>query len=1136
VHPLLKNEPGARALLLGNEAIVRGALEAGVGVVTGYPGTPASEVGDTFAAVAHERLLHFEYSVNEKVAYEAAYGACLGGGRALCSMKHLGLNVAADPLVTSAYVGVRGGFVVVSAADPGCHTSPNEQDHRYLARMSYIPVLDPSDPAEALEMAREAFAISERYDVPVLLRHTTRVAHTQGVVELGGLPERPQRTVFRRDPAQLVPVPASARRERRELIERMERARREAARSPFNALRGGDGRLGIVTTGVSHGYVMDAVDELGLQDARVLKLGMPYPLATDLVERLLEGCDTVLVVEEMEPFLEEAVQVVAARTGRRVRVRGKADATLPTAGEYGPGLVRRAVADAAGRKVPERRTAPAPELPLRPPILCAGCPHRASYTAVNLVVDERAVFMNDIGCYTLGLGRPLDTADVLLSMGSSLPLGGGTWAATGRKAIAFIGDSTFFHSGMTGLVDAAYNGHDLLVLVLDNRITGMTGHQPNPGMALTGMGTRGPDIAIEDVARSCGARHVAVVDPRDQEATVRAIAAAYALDGLRVVVSRAPCPVHEARTSGPSGVRYVVDPDRCRVCHITGECGAACEMAPERGLALVRAHKRVTMHPSGSAAGMAPCSASCPVNLCIPGFLAAYQAGDVEGAYAIIRRDLPLPSVVARVCPRPCEEACVRRQAEGAVAVNDVKRTVTDLVDDEQRASVRRTLLEGVTPSGRRVAVVGAGPAGLAAANDLALAGHEVTVLEATDSAGGLLAWAIPEFRLPRDVLEADVEDVLALGPQLRTNSVLGSDFTVESLLAEGFDAVFLAMGAGPGRPLRIEGEDAENVLDVIDLLRRVARGEDPRLGRRVVVVGGGDAAVDAARTCLRLGAQAVAIVYRRTLEDMPAAPHEVRRAREEGVFVEQCLMPVEVLVEDGRARGLVCRRTVMGPADETGRPRPVPVDGSDFEMDADTVIVATGQRGVDAAELGLTSAVAVQARGRVVVHPVTAATGLERVFAGGDAALGPGTVVGAIASGRAAAHSIDGMLRGEAPAAGPLFRGPEDAADAGGYVSGVLERVERIDPPRLGSEETRAGFAEVERGAPAEAARTEAGRCLGCGSCGRCEACIVAFGCPAFYRDDRGRILIDEVLCTGCGVCAQMCPSGAIVAVEAEP
>jgi indolepyruvate ferredoxin oxidoreductase alpha subunit len=1114
VHPVLKDAPGAKVLLLGNEAIVRGALEAGVGVATGYPGTPASEIGDTFA-LARDRLLLFEYSINEKVAYEAAFGACLGGARAICSMKHLGLNVAADPLVTSAYVGTVAGFVIVPAADPGCHTSPNEQDHRYMARMSYIPVLDPTDPAEAAAMAREAFSLSERWKVPIMLRHTTRVAHTQGVVTLGKLPPVPEPGSFTPNPRQHVPIPPNARRERLELIARIAGAAKEADDLPFNGLTRGSGRLGIVTTGVAHAYALDALDDLDLAGrVSVLKLGMPWPIAPGLLASFLEGCDEVLVAEELEPFIEEAVKAAAADCGRTIRVRGKTDGLLPLAGELGPGLVRAAVAGAAGLEPPKKpRPARASELPPRPAILCAGCPHRSSFEAVNLAVDERAVFMNDIGCYTLGYGPPLHTADVLLSMGSCIPQGIGLGRATDRKAIAFIGDSTFFHAGITGLLDAAYNHHDLLVVVLDNRITGMTGHQPSPA--------GDPELRIEDVARACGADHVEVTDPRDQRTTVRMLRDAYQMEGLKVVVCRAPCPVHEARTKGAPEIVYEIDHSKCSTCHLT--CSEAfCGLPAAREVALDRARRRVLGRPSGTADGLAPCTAGCPANLCIQGFLTSFQTGNLRDAYRIIRESLPLPSVLSRICPRFCEHDCVRGRADGAVAINDVKRVICDLVTEEDRRAAREYLRGDARPSGKRVAVIGAGPAGLAAANDLAILGHEVTIFEATDRAGGLLAWAIPEFRLPRDVLRRDVDDILALGAELRTGQALGADLSIAGLLDDGYDAVFLGLGAGRGHRLAIDGDDAEGVVDVIDLLRSYTAGENPRVGRRVLVIGGGDAAIDGARAALRLGAGEVRIVYRRTAEEMPAGPHEVQRAQREGVVIETQVMPERVITRDAKVAGLACLRTTQGQEDEDGRRRPVPAQGSGFELVADTIIAAIGQEpGAYPEEIGRSS------DGYIDVEHLTNATSDPRVFAAGDAVLGPSTVIGAVAGARTAARSIHMMLTGGEMPDAPMFR--SEGSDAAEFLPEDLDEILRLAAPALDPSAARQSFDEVETGASRSEALLEASRCLGCGVCARCDACITTFGCPAFYRGTDGLIRIDPALCNGCGVCALLCPNSAI-------
>ncbi len=383
-----------------------------------------------------------------------------------------------------------------------------------------------------------------------------------------------------------------------------------------------------------------------------------------------------------------------------------------------------------------------------------------------------------------------------------------------------------------------------------------------------------------------------------------------------------------------------------------------------------------------------------------------------------------------------------------------------------------------------------------------------------------MLSWAIPSFRLPRAVVEADVADVLALGPTLVTGRALGRDFSTESLLADGFDAVFLGIGAGRGRRLGIESEGSDQVIQVLDLLARVSSGERPSLGSRVIVLGGGDSAVDGARTALRLGASDVRILYRRARPDMPASGHEVERAIAEGVVLEDRVAPVRVVARDGRVSALLAAATSPGEPDSSGRARPALVPGSEREIPADTILVAVGQAGDSMGEAG----------------PGCGATAEPWVFAGGDAVLGPSTVVRAIASGRAAARSIHRMLSGIPGLEAPFFEGPESASDASSYVTPDLERVPRLVPPSLAAHDARRSWDEAEMGSPRPESVREAGRCLGCASCARCEACISTFGCPAFFRDARGRIRIDPVLCWGCGVCAALCPDGAIRRVDRRP
>jgi len=571
MHELLTLQPGSTRLLLGNEAIVRGALEAGISFATTYPGTPSSEIGDDFYRVSQETELYFEYSVNEKVALETAAAAAVSGLRTMCSMKHVGLNVASDALMTLAYVGVKGGMVIVSADDPSMHSSQNEQDNRHYARLAGVPMFEPANSQEALEMTRAAFALSESYQIPVLLRTTTRVNHSRSIVEVGPLQTPRLKGSFKKDPLNLVPVPMVARRLHIELLAKIEKLKAEASGSSFNRVRG-QGPWGVVTSGVSYNYVMDGVRELNIADrVRVLKLGMTYPFPGQLCLDFLKEVEQVLVVEELEPFLEEMLKVAAQEQGLTLRIRGKGDGWLPRYFEFDPVQVRSVMARFFQLDYQPPEVEMGSDLPQRPPNLCAGCPHRASYYAVRQALgDEGGIYPSDIGCYTLGLLPPLEAADFLLCMGSSVSGAGGFSKAQERPVVAFIGDSTFFHSGITGLINAVMNDHNFTLVILDNGTTAMTGQQPHPGVELTPEGRRPPKVDIEAVVRGCGVERIAVVNPLQVEKTVATMKEMIeGKPGVKVIVSKSPCPLFERRVTGKKQkvvFQVTNECDMCRRC------------------------------------------------------------------------------------------------------------------------------------------------------------------------------------------------------------------------------------------------------------------------------------------------------------------------------------------------------------------------------------------------------------------------------------------------------------------------------------------------------------------------------------------------------------------------------------------
>lgn len=572
---ILQNEPGARACLLGNLGIVRGALEAGVQFFSCYPGTPSSEIGDTFARIAKEAGVQFEYSVNEKIAVEVAFGASLAGARSMCAMKHLGLSYANDPISTMPYVGVEGGMVIVSAGDPAVITSPNEQDQRHFSRLLYYPIFDPATPDDAMQMTRYAFGLSETTRLPVILRPTTRVCHSNGMMTFGPLPSARNEIRFTKNPPRYVPIPVNARRMRKELTQRYRQAEELLATSEFFP-RTGSGRHGIVASGVAYAYAAQVIENLGLQDEVVLQQVGAYPIPEQVLERFLASVDSVLVVEELTPVVEEWVSLSAFRQHRDIPILGKHSGHLPLEFEYTPDLVEDAIREYLHLDKRERGSVTVPDLPSRPPVLCPGCPHRTSFYLAGKVFGKKTVYCNDIGCYTLGYGDPLNACDVLLCMGSSITQASGIARMTGDRVVAYIGDSTFFHSGLPALANAVQADDNITVIILDNYITAMTGFQPSlttlSRPARDAGRTESPAAArfsIEDAVRGLGVKDVFSVDQFDEATTLKVFKEAKAATGVSVVICHSPCAVDRRRANrDKKRPAFTIDQDLCNACSL----------------------------------------------------------------------------------------------------------------------------------------------------------------------------------------------------------------------------------------------------------------------------------------------------------------------------------------------------------------------------------------------------------------------------------------------------------------------------------------------------------------------------------------------------------------------------------------
>ena len=528
-----------RVLLSGNEAVARGAWEAGVAVGVGYPGTPSTEVLEALARLEGVRC---EWAPNEKVALEVAVGVSMGGRRALVAMKHVGLNVAADPLFTLAYTGVRGGVVLLVADDPGMHSSQNEQDTRNHAAAAMVPLLEPADSQEALLYTIRAFAMSEEYDVPVIVRSTTRLAHSKGLVEVG---ERTETEPVPHEPdvAKYVMMPGFARRRRVDLEERMGRLTADADSMDLNVVETRSSDVGVVSAGVPYQHVREA-----LPDASVLKLGMTHPLPIRMLGTFAGSVDEVYAVEELSPYLDTHLRSLGIDVS---------DAPAPLIGELRPDDVARAF----GRDVVEPGCEPIEGLPARPPLLCAGCPHRGVFYGLQKM---KAIVMGDIGCYTLATLAPLSAMHSCLCMGASIGMAHGLELSGGeeRPIVGVIGDSTFAHSGLTGLVNTAYNQGSTTVVILDNRITAMTGRQDNPVTGRTLMGEDTYEMDLEAMAYACGAASVVTVDPHDLAATEAVLREEVAKEGLSVVVAKAPCALLLTGERSP----YAVDEALCTAC------------------------------------------------------------------------------------------------------------------------------------------------------------------------------------------------------------------------------------------------------------------------------------------------------------------------------------------------------------------------------------------------------------------------------------------------------------------------------------------------------------------------------------------------------------------------------------------
>ncbi|HAR86995.1 MAG TPA: indolepyruvate ferredoxin oxidoreductase subunit alpha [Clostridium sp.] len=548
-----------KVIMTGNEAIARGAYEAGCHVASAYPGTPSTEILENFALYEG---VYAEWAPNEKVGFEVASGASIGGARVLTTMKHVGLNVAADPLFTMAYEGVNGGFVVVTADDPGMHSSQNEQDNRFYAPHAKVAMVEPSNSQECIDYMKEAYEISEKFDTLVLFRVTTRISHSKTVVEVGDK-QAVEVKPYEKNIKKYIMTPGHSKIKHYEVEERLEKLRQYSNTTKLNRMEMGNTKIGIITSGISYEYCREVFGD----NASYLKIGFSYPLPDEMIKEFASKVEKLYVVEENDPYLENSVKALGISCiGKEV---------IPICEELNPDIIRRGILGEENKITYTADTNP----PSRPPVLCPGCPHRGIFYAVSKYKD--VIASGDIGCYTLGMNAPLSVTDTVICMGASISAGVGMERASivanreDKKVFAFIGDSTFFHSGVTGLIESVYNNTPIVTVILDNRITGMTGHQENPGTGKTLQNREAPMVDIEALVLACGIKkeNIKVVDPYKIEETSKAVKEAHDSTEPFVIITKQPCALIKDVLKKRANLKCKVDAEKCKKCKMCLKTG-----------------------------------------------------------------------------------------------------------------------------------------------------------------------------------------------------------------------------------------------------------------------------------------------------------------------------------------------------------------------------------------------------------------------------------------------------------------------------------------------------------------------------------------------------------------------------------
>ncbi len=1100
-------ETPEKVCAMGNEAVARGALEAGVNGVFSYPGTPSTEISEIFNQICDfqnkkdnqrsypeltKNPVYFEYSINEKIALEKAIAYSIGNKSAMCIMKNVGMNVASDALMSITYQTIVAPVVIVLCDDPGCHSSSNEQDSRHWGPMASVPVFNPATPEESHSMVKEAFKLSGALKLPVIVRMTTRVSHTRGILNYSGIQSDGREAHFDRLPEH-INIPARTATAHQKLLNKLQSETIEPFFSINNKVwDGGDSKLGIICSGVAVAYLKEVLHRNDLNDLSVLELGLIHPFPEKGVLNFLNtGFEKILVLEELDPIIENNVRTLAQKNGVRTEVIGKGFSTLTPTGEFSLEQIRDVIAKFASTDCHCPQPLPnwestAEGLPPRPPALCAGCPHRATFYALKLSVPREhseLAMCGDIGCFGLGALPPLKMIDTINHMGMSVSMAQGLSEAFhtddgNRKTVAMLGDGTFFHSGVASLMNAVYTKSNVLVIIFDNRTIGMTGGQDHPGASQHELKYK--EIQIEPLVRGMGIP-VETISPFNLKDTFEKINRGVQIEGVSVIISKAPCIFVPDFTETRTQRRIWVDKNKCNTCANHSDLGIACSRQTSPQGSLARARAKIEADVSIEAERQA-----CPANICNHGFFNSILEGDYKTAVDIVRDKMLFARTCGDICHRPCELFASEGSGE-VVPIKQLKKYVTSMEEHTMDFTNALSRAKEAEQKGKKVAIVGAGPAGLSASYDLIQQGYSVTLFDKEENVGGLVRFAIPDFRMNKTDFDFEANMLKELGVKFELGKALGKDITLEQLSTD-YDAALLAIGMSKPKVLdmvdkNIPDDKRTNALDFLKAYN--TQTADIPIGSNILVIGGGNSAMDAARSAKHMDkSNRVILSCVETKEEMPAFVEEIEHAIEEGIelipdsYVSSCSANGNLQFELNTFLNKKAQQNI----------------------EADYVIVAIGQD----SETEVLISSELDETNRVRADNKTGKTATDNVFVAGDLCSGNHmSVIGAIASGKRAATGIRQLLEGyEYDYEGAEALHMLNTEQPKGHLSMKVEMSNQL-------------LKEITHFDLFQA-------------CQKCNHCIDNFGCPALVKV-KGKIELDETKCTHCGLCIDVCPNGAI-------